>query len=155
MAASRISPRRASGRVTLVGQFAEPMRHLSVMAPLRAGCSALQSEKPPACPGSSSHHLQNIEFRQGRPALKARLSPLVWDGRRNNLCRTRLPILLNACRSQTSETMSFESVLPGEELLHRDLVGTACFFERDPAAPHRGNYRGLATGYPSWGVRRR
>ena len=75
------------------------------------------------------------------------------NGKRKKLCRTRLAILLNARYTQTSETMSFESALPGEELFHRELVGAASLRDRDLAAPHRGNHRRLATDYPSSGVR--
>ena len=75
------------------------------------------------------------------------------DAKRKKLCRTRLAILLNARYAQTSETMSFKSALPGEELFDRELVGAASLLDRDPAATHGRDHRGLATDAPPLGVR--
>jgi hypothetical protein len=50
--------------------------------------------------------------------------------------------------------MSLKSALPGEELFLRQLVGMANFLDGHPAAEHRGDHCGLATNYPSAGIRR-
>ena len=44
--------------------------------------------------------------------------------------------------------MNFESALPREELFRRDLIDTASLLDRDPAATHGGDHRGLTTDDP-------
>ena len=63
-------------------------------------------------------------------------------------------ILLNARRTQTSKTISLESVFPGEELFFRQLVNLAGLLDRDRTCLDCSDNRGLATYYPSAGVRR-
>ena len=55
---------------------------------------------------------------------------------------------------RNQETISLESVFPGEELFFRQLVDLAGLLDRDRAPPDCGDNRGLTTYYPSAGVRR-
>src|SRR6266853_2070478 len=49
--------------------------------------------------------------------------------------------------------MEFERAIPGSELFLGDLVDTASLLERDRAAPHGSDHRGLPTDDPPLGVR--
>jgi hypothetical protein len=64
-----------------------------------------------------------------------------------------LAVLLNARDAQTSKAMSFESALPGAELFDRELVGVASLLDRDSAATHSRDHRGLTTDAPPLGIR--
>ena len=49
--------------------------------------------------------------------------------------------------------MEFERAIPGTELFLGELVDTASLLDRDPAATHGGDHRGLATDDPPLGAR--
>ena len=66
---------------------------------------------------------------------------------------TRAAILLDASNAQTSKAVEFERAIPRKELLLRQLVETASLLQRDPAATHSNDHRGLATDNPPLGVR--
>jgi hypothetical protein len=51
--------------------------------------------------------------------------------------------------------MEFERAIPGTELFVGELVDTAGLLDRDPAATHGRDDRGLATDDPPLGVRMR
>jgi hypothetical protein len=90
---------------------------------------------------------------KGCPAQKLDSALCLSNGKRKRLSRITLAIPLNARDPQTSETMSLKSALPGEELFDRELVGTACLLDRDPAATHGRDHRGLTMDAPPLGVR--
>lgn len=139
-----------------MGKFAERTCYLSIIRAIkRWGVPLRLAERKSLLDVwiPNEYHRQKItlENREVLPA-KAASALCLSNGKRKRLCRITLAILLNARDAQTSETMSLESALPGEELFDRELVGTACLLDRDPAATHGRDHRGLTMDAPPLGV---
>ena len=60
-----------------------------------------------------------------------------------------------ASGAQSRKAIGFECVLPGIELILREFVVTAGFFESDLAGLHSGHDCGFPADRPSFGIRRR
>jgi hypothetical protein len=67
--------------------------------------------------------------------------------------RTRPAVLLNARGTQTGKAVRLErTLLPGEELLLRELVAAQSLLHCDPAAAHGSHHRGFAADNPPRGI---
>ena len=66
--------------------------------------------------------------------------------------RTQPTVLLNACGTQTSQTMGFKGPLPREKLVLRELIPAAGFLEGDHTGAHCRHDRSFAAHHPSRGV---
>ena len=55
-------------------------------------------------------------------------------------------MLMNATRAQAVKAIGLEHVLPGDELLLRQLIAAASFIEGSFTAADCGHDRGFATG---------
>jgi len=78
-----------------------------------------------------------------------------WRCRPGRSGRAGAPVVLDTRRIQAPNAVRLESLLPGEELLLRQLVKPAGFLESDLTAAHCRHDRSFAAGHPPLGIRRR
>jgi hypothetical protein len=70
-----------------------------------------------------------------------------------SIFRARAAIPLNASSAKASKATEFERTIPRTKLFLGELVDTASLLDRDPAATHGRDHRGLAADDPPLGVR--